>query len=275
MREAWFLIVKYTFYNEKIFTCYLYFIHLQYVRVKWMIKKLYFIFIAFSFILVSGKPAYGQKQKVYFSEALTSHLQDYNKKVDLALAKHEDAHAKSLFDSLVKNHLQGSVLDPLYFNGYKTRISTTLDFDKPTLLLTYSAWCIPNAGEIPVLNKIAAYYKDLITIVVLFFDPLDTVRKKSRQFDRNIQVVYVDETTNKNMFTEKLLKQALGLPLCFVLSESGEILDISRRPPNKLDHSLQDQLAVNFTFLSRQIAAVHIDTNKELPEFKESFATWQ
>ncbi len=221
-----------------------------------MVKKLHFLFIAFFCLLGFGTHCYGQKKLVYLSEALSINLNSYNKKVDSALALHDDVTAKSLFDSLVKNHLNGTTIDPLYFEGYRTRMASTLDFDKPTLLLTYSSWCIPNAGEIPVLNEMASRYSNRFNFVVLFFDHREIVRKKARQFNRNIEVVYVDDTTNRYMFTQKLLKQALGLSLSLMISESGEILDIHRRPSNQFGLSEQDQLAINFSLLSQQIASV-------------------
>ena len=35
------------------------------------------------------------------------------------------------------------------------------------ILLTYESWCIPSEGEIPVLNKLAREYGDLMDFVVL------------------------------------------------------------------------------------------------------------
>ena len=240
-----------------------------------MVQKLPYLFLAVLFSLSSLTTSYAQEEKVYFSEALNKYLLKYNKLADKAIAAGRFDQAKSLFDSLVENHLEGTTIDPLNFEGYKTRLRSTLDFDKPTVIYTYSSWCIPSAGEIPVLNKMASRYGDMVDFVVLYFDNRKSVRKQARQFDRNVHVVYVDETTNDHMLTEKLMKQSLGTSLAVVVSASGEILDISRRPPNHLDWPLDEQLATNFSFISRQITSVFIDTDKDVSDLPESYATWE
>lgn len=240
-----------------------------------MVQKLRYLFFAILIPLSSLYTSYAQEKKPYFSEVLDNHLMRYNKLADDAIAAGDSRAVQSLFDSLVKNHLKGTRIDPLFFEGYKTSLHSTLDFKKPTVLYTYSSWCIPNAGEIPVLNKMASRYGDMVDFVVLYFDNRKSVRKQARQFNRNIHVVYVDERTNNHMLTEKLLKQSLGTSLAFVFSVSGEILDLSRRPPNHLDQTLNAQLATSFNFISRQITSVFINTDKDVSDLPESYATWQ
>ena len=200
-----------------------------------------------------------KNEKILFSEAINSTINTYNSRVDAALASGEFEYAKSLFDSLVKDHLQGSYIDALEFERFNSGIASTEEFDKPTILLTYASWCIPSEGEIPVLNKMVERYSDLVDFVVLFWDSKDTVRKLAKSFDKNINIVYVDETKNKHMQTVNLLKHALGLSLSFVMGADGEILDINRRPPNKMNLSESQLFNQNITFLSRQIAAINID----------------
>ena len=215
-----------------------------------------------------------ENEKILFSEAINSTINTYNSRVDAALASGEFEYAKSLFDSLVKDHLQGSYIDALEFERFNSGIASTEEFDKPTILLTYASWCIPSEGEIPVLNKMVERYSDLVDFVVLFWDSKDTVRKLAKSFDKNINIVYVDETKNKHMQTVNLLKHALGLSLSFVMGADGEILDINRRPPNKMNLSESQLFNQNITFLSRQIAAINIDHNININELPESLATF-
>ncbi|MEC8884760.1 MAG: thioredoxin family protein [Bacteroidota bacterium] len=215
-----------------------------------------------------------ENEKILFSEAINSTINTYNSRVDAALESGEFDYAKSLFDSLVKDHLQGSYIDALEFERFNSGIASTEEFDKPTILLTYASWCIPSEGEIPVLNKMVERYSDLVDFVVLFWDSKDTVRRLAKSFDKNIHIVYVDETKNKHMQTVNLLKHALGLSLSFVMGADGEILDINRRPPNKMNLSESQLFNQNITFLSRQIAAINIDHNININELPESLATF-
>lgn len=215
-----------------------------------------------------------EDDRLFFSEALSMHLRDYNKKADAALKNNEIDLARRYFDSLVKYHLQGTVLDRLTFNGYNTSLRDFSEFEKPVILFTYDSWCIPNEGEIPVINRLCSEYSDLVDFVVLFWDDKKTVRKESKRFDKDITIVYVDDTQNEHMQTVSLLKHALGLNLSFVFSASHEILDINRRLPNSLNVSYEDAYAQNASFISSQLAAVYLDLNINPTEIQESLATW-
>ncbi|RXG30786.1 TlpA family protein disulfide reductase [Leeuwenhoekiella marinoflava] len=230
--------------------------------------------LPFFFLISFGLFAQEESNKRFFSEVLSLNLDSYNTKVDEALVRGEFSYAKSLFDSLVKNHLQGSFIDPLKFEPYNSSIVSTEEIEKPTIISTYASWCIPNKGEIPVLNKMAQKYGDMIDFVVLFWDQKKTVRKLAKQFDTNIQIVYVDEVQNGHMQTVKLLKHALGMSLSFVIAADGEILDINRRPANKMNLSENQIFNQNITFLTRQIAAINIDLNINIHELPESLATF-
>ncbi|MGO4911853.1 TlpA family protein disulfide reductase [Leeuwenhoekiella sp. W20_SRS_FM14] len=215
-----------------------------------------------------------EDQKIFFSEALALNIDAYNTKVDTALERGEFDYAKSLLDTLVKDHLQGSYIDPLQFESINTFLTSTEDIERPTLILTYASWCIPSDGEIPVLNKLAERYGTMVDFVVLFWDNKSTVKKLSKQFDKNIQIVYVDETQNKHMQTVNLLKHALGLSLSFVIASNGEILDINRRPANKFNASIEENIIQNMRFLTRQIATINLDLNININDLPESLATF-
>lgn len=215
-----------------------------------------------------------EEDKVLFSEALSLNIKKYNAQADEAFEENRVEYAKALFDSLVKNNLQGTYLDNLNFEGYKTDLESTSEFTKPTILLTYTSWCIPSDGEIPALNKLAREYGDLMDFVVLFWDNKYVVREKSKLFDKNVKVVYVDETQNRHMQTVKLLKHSLGLSLSFVIAADKQILDINRRPPNSLNISREESFASNISFISEQVAAIYLDLNLNINDLPESLVTF-
>ncbi|MEH6407674.1 MAG: hypothetical protein V7767_10355, partial [Leeuwenhoekiella sp.] len=138
------------------------------------------ILLLITLLFVTTVKAQQEKDKILFSEAIAAHLKDYNKEVDYFLEKGELKHAKSLFDTLVTHNLQGTYMDALSFDGYKTYFQSTEDFEKPTILLTYTSWCIPSESEIPALNALAQKYGDLMDFVVLYWDKKNTVKKHAK-----------------------------------------------------------------------------------------------
>lgn len=168
------------------------------------------------------------RDKVYFSQILSEHLADYNKKADLAYRYRDYEKAEELFDSLTSNVLEGSFMDNFGFYDLKKKEIHLYDFKKPVFLITYASWCIPGKGEIPALNKIAKEFKDKIDFIVLYWDTYTKTKKLSKQFDPSIKVVYVDEAQNQNPYVIKQLKHSLGLPTCFLVSGTKEITEIRR-----------------------------------------------
>ncbi len=178
-----------------------------------------------------GPTIYSQgesKDKIFFSEALFTHLPDYNKKADKAYQFHEYEKGKELFDSLTNYCLEGSYMDNFKFNNLKKREVHLYDYKKPIFLITYASWVVPSKGEIPALNQLAKKFEDRIDFVVLFWDKRETVKKLAEQFKSPVTVVYVDETKNEGAYVVKQLKHSLGLPTCFLISGDKKIMDIRR-----------------------------------------------
>ncbi len=188
---------------------------------------LFFVFIGPA-LFSQNNPS--NSEKVYFSEALSIHLKDYNKKADLAYRFRDYDRADKLFDSLTNNLLEGSYMDNFQFNSIakKTKTVQLSDFQKPVFLITYASWCVPGKGQIPALNKLATQFDGKIDFVVLFWDNQETAQQLSDQFNRNIHVVYVDETRNRGAYVVKQLKHSLGLPTCFLMTADKRIADIRR-----------------------------------------------
>jgi len=94
--------------------------------------------------------------------------------------------------------------------------------------MTYASWCTPGSGEIPALNEVAKRFKNEIDFVVLFWDKRSSVRRVAKDYERNINVLYVDELDNKNSHIIRTLKHSLGFPTSFFLDKEKKILDVRR-----------------------------------------------
>lgn len=217
-------------------------------------------------ILLIGPALFSQNNpnisdKVYFSEALSIHLKDYNKKADLAYRYRDYDRAEQLFDSLTNNLLEGSYMDDFQFNSLEKKEKTVQlsDFQKPVFLITYASWCVPGKGQIPALNKLASQFSGKIDFVVLFWDNKETAQKLSEQFIDKIKVVYVDETRNKGAYVVKQLKHSLGLPTCFLLNADMRIADIRRSVFPAFNTEEETAYRQNYKVMEESIANNLID----------------
>ncbi len=195
------------------------------------------------------------KDKVLFTEALALHLADYNEKADFAFRQRDYKEGQRLFDSLTVNHLAGSYIDNFQFNNLNRKEINLYDFNKSIYLITYASWCIPGKGAIPAINDIAKKYRDQIQVIVLFWDTRDKVKKVSKDFNKAVKIVYVDETQNKSPYIVKQLKHSLGLPTCFLINEDKKIMDITRYTAVAYGTPIEKALKKNFNQIDTGIAA--------------------
>ena len=183
-------------------------------------------------LLFIGPLVFSQKgnlqDKTFFSEELFMHLNDYNRKADLAYQFNDYDKGKELFENFIQDHLEGSFMDNFKFQSLKKKEVSLYEYENPVFLITYASWCIPSKGEIPAINKLASEYKNRIDFIVLFWDRQETAKKLSKKFSSDISVVYVDESVNRGANVVKQLKHSLGLPTCFLLDKNKQITDIRR-----------------------------------------------
>ncbi|ORL45626.1 thioredoxin-like protein [Zunongwangia atlantica 22II14-10F7] len=196
-----------------------------------------------------------KKDKLLFTEALALHLADYNEKADFAFRQRNYKEGQRLFDSLTVNHLAGSYIDNFQFNDLNRKEINLYDFNKSIYLITYASWCIPGKGAIPAINDIAKKYRDQIQVIVLFWDTRDKVKKVSKDFNKAVKIVYVDETQNKSPYIVKQLKHSLGLPTCFLINEDKKIMDITRYTAVAYGTPIENALKKNFNQIDTGIAA--------------------
>ncbi|MGJ8666280.1 MAG: TlpA family protein disulfide reductase [Patiriisocius sp.] len=188
-----------------------------------MSRKLLLLFIVISF------SAQAQLEPSdLFSQAIGKNIKKFRTQSKDAYAAEDFERAEFLFDSLIKNVINGSTLDNFKVRKLSGRKIDLYKFEKPVFLMTYASWCTPGIGEIPALNEIAKeHYKD-IDFVVLFWDTKQQVRKIASEYDSKINVVYVNELENTNCETIKTMKHSLGFPTSFFIDSDKKILDVRR-----------------------------------------------
>tara|TARA_R100000935_G_scaffold42923_1_gene65218 strand:- start:39298 stop:40008 length:711 start_codon:yes stop_codon:yes gene_type:complete len=190
------------------------------MRVKLLLLTFLISFAAISQEEVEAKPM--------FSQEITKNIKKYVKESQLAYHDKDYVRADFLYDSLVQNVILKSYLDNFKVKKRSGKEINMSEFKKPMILLSTASWCTPSSGTIPALNEIAHTFGDNIDFVVLYWDTKENAKKASKDFKKNIQVVYVDELDNKGAAVVKDMKHSLGLPTCFLLDENKKIIDIRR-----------------------------------------------
>lgn len=180
-------------------------------------------------LLLISISSYSQDgEKIPFSQAVQSNINEYIKKTETAFEFQNFKRAEFLFDSIINHVVKGSYLDNFEVNKRNGKRTQLHQFEKPMVLLTASSWCVPGIGEIPALNAIAKKYHKDIDFVVLFWDNKKKTRKASKEYSRNIHIVYVDEIDNKSDNIVKTMKHSFGIPTTFLIDENKRIIDIRR-----------------------------------------------
>jgi thiol-disulfide isomerase/thioredoxin len=191
-----------------------------------MMLKFYLKFIAFC--LLSYTVNAQDSAHSLFSYNIHKNIRPYIKNSNAAYEKGNLTLGKTLFDSLVHNHLIGTKFDNFSFKRIHQKRLYLNSIKKPVYLLTYSSWCVPSKGEIPALNKLAKKYEKDIQIVVVFWDRKRDMKKLAQKFSWRIEVCYAHETYNKDCYLVSTLKHTLGIPTTFLIDEGMNLIDIRR-----------------------------------------------
>lgn len=194
-----------------------------------------------------------KSDKLYFSDALITHLPNYNNKAKAAYRQRDFDKANRLFDTLVKTKLKGTYIDNFKFLNLKGSEVALYNYKKPVYLITYASWCIPGKGEIPALNELADKYRDEIDFVIVFWDKRETAKELSKQFGSQINVLYVDETRNNHSYVVKNLKHSLGLPTCYLIAGNRQITDIQRSVFHSYNISKEESFQLNYEAIQAAI----------------------
>ncbi len=224
-----------------------------------MVRILLCFFLSASFSLSSQ-----ELPEQYFSKVISKNIRVYNKNVKTAYRAKDFNRAEFLFDSLVKHTINGSIFDDFTVKKVRGGDVAFSEFEKPVFLMTYASWCTPGSGEIPALNEIAKLYKDEIDFVVLFWDKRSAVRRIAREYEKNINVLYVDELDNKNCRIIRTVKHSLGFPTSFFLDKDKKILDVRRGVLHPYNETYTISFSLNYESFRNGIALLlNLDTPQD------------
>jgi thiol-disulfide isomerase/thioredoxin len=201
-----------------------------------------------TFLLLASLPLLSQKTEAdgLFSKAIGENIRQYRVESRRAYRTRDEERAQFLFDSLVNNVVNGTLLDNFKVRKFSGRKTTLHKFKKPIYLITYASWCVPNAGEIPAFNDIAKKYFDEIDFVVLFWGSKRKIRKFKRKYDKRVHILYVDEKENRNDFAIRIMKHSVGFPTSFFISSEKNILDVRRNHLDKYDKEYTSSYNANY-----------------------------
>lgn len=204
-------------------------------------RKFLFLLVLTTIINVTA-----QNSQMFFSEALDAHLPGYLLQAEDAIRDIEQGKVKILFDHLVEDKLIGSLMNNFKAKSLSKKEIALESYTKPVILLTYSSWRISSKGEQAALNELADQYGDDVAVILLLWGELKQVKKLSKGYNRNIDVLYVDDSDNNYSLTIKNLKHSLGLPLAYTLTSDKEIINIKKRLSNKLSQNEELSTSNNY-----------------------------
>lgn len=202
-----------------------------------------------------------------FSKVISENIKSYKKKSKQAYHDRDFERAEFLFDSLIKNVINGSYLDNFTLRKLSGRYIDINHFKKPIFLMTYSSWCAPGIGEIPALNEIAKKYYKEIDFVVLFWDKKKKVRKVAKNYSNKINILYIDEIENKHNHIVERMKHSLGFPTSFFIDEHKKIVDVRRGVLHPYNEKYEISFELNYTSFYKGISLLKnfdIDTNTNI-----------
>ena len=164
----------------------------------------------------------------YFSDAIDENIRLFTVNSNVANERNDTERVNFLYDSLVNNCLKGTHFDNFLVTEAKGNLMFFDNFTKPIYLKTTSTWCEPNDSEAAAFNDVADEFSDLIDFVVLYWDSKHRMDKIDEKYNRNVTVLYVDETENYNSDIVKALKHSLGLPTIVMMDQERTIIDVRR-----------------------------------------------
>ncbi len=207
-----------------------------------MRRKLPLFFLLISFSMVCQNIP----EESLLSFKLGKVFKNYSIKAERAFFDKDYSRAEFLFDSLVKNVVNGSYLDNFTVKKRSGKNVSLYDFKKPVFLMTYASWCTPGIGEIPALNQISdTYYKD-IDFVVLFWDSKKAVKKIAKHYSKHITILYIDEIENNHDHIIQTLKHTLGFPTSFFINQDKKIVDVRRGVLHPYNETYEISFELNY-----------------------------
>ncbi|MCF6307236.1 MAG: TlpA family protein disulfide reductase [Flavobacteriaceae bacterium] len=206
-------------------------------------RKLLYLFLLISFSALTQN----LEPRNLFSKVIGDNIKTYRAKSQEAYTDSDFERADFLFDSLINNIVNGSYLDNFKVRKLSGRKIELYDFDKPVFLMTYASWCSPGSGEIPALNEIAKKHHKEIDFVILFWDEKSNVKKATKDYNKHITIVYVDEKENTNDHIVETMKHSLGFPTSFFINEDKMIQDVRRGVLHYYNEEFEISFELNYS----------------------------
>ncbi len=193
---------------------------------------------------------------------MRTHFKNYAKKADFAYKIKDYTAAKFLFTKFIDSNLTNTKFKNFKakkINGSIIHIDTY--FKKPIVLVTYASWCVRRENEVTALNDLAKELHDQIDFVILFWDNQNTARKSAKEFNKYINILYINE--RENIFSKEVttLKQTLGFPLTLYIDNENKIVAINKETPkHHITHTTETSIVGFKTGLSALL--VNANTTK-------------
>lgn len=183
-------------------------------------------------LLLFCQLSYAQDEKSdlgdFVFENVLANYREFDYKIHNAYLNQDYDKVENIFRDFIEDNLHNKIMNNFTWNKFRTRHKSLYDIDLPIYLMTRSSWSLPNIGEIAAINKLAKKYKKKIKFVVLFWDKRKKMKKQGRRYSRHVDVVYIDEMQNKDAYTIKALKHALGVPTTFIINKNKRVMDVDR-----------------------------------------------
>lgn len=180
-------------------------------------------------LLGSVLSVFSQEQKAYFDDVISQRINSYNKQCDTAIENHNLDYVEVLFDSLKKTYLKGTLISNLRLKKISGAYLETDDIKTPILLISKKTCFVTHREEIKAINEMANQYKGKLEFIVLYWDRKGLVKKATKGYNRNVNVVYVNERDNQLNVTLGSIKNSFGVPSSFYITENKLLNNIERK----------------------------------------------
>ncbi|MBZ9778705.1 thioredoxin [Psychroflexus sp. CAK8W] len=183
---------------------------------------------------------------ILFSEMLAIHHEEFQRKSSLDFHRGNHESSEEYFNSLVDLKLKGTIMDNFKVLDVEQKINHIHDIKKPFYLMSYASWCVPSNGELEALKLLVEEHSDWLDFALIMWDKKEDALKFSKQYHPKIKVFYVDELSNTETKTIKILKHKLGLPISLAVCSDKTILNI--RKNTQIHPSVDKDIAVKKCF---------------------------
>jgi len=181
------------------------------------------------FFLGLSLSIYSQEEKAYFDDVILQHIKSFNKQCDLAVKNDNIEYVDVLFDSLHNTYLKGTLISKLRFKKVSGGYLKTENINTPILLISKKSCFVTHREEIKAINEMANQYKGKLEFIVLYWDKKRLAKKATKGYNKNVNVVYVNERDNKLDATLSSIKNSFGVPASFYITETGQLSNIDRK----------------------------------------------